>query len=54
MATTAEGVETSEQMDYVKAEGCTEMQGYYICPPSPAHEIERILSKHAREPATAA
>jgi EAL domain-containing protein (putative c-di-GMP-specific phosphodiesterase class I) len=41
MATTAEGVETSEQLEHVRAEGCTEMQGYFICPPSPASEIER-------------
>jgi diguanylate cyclase (GGDEF)-like protein/PAS domain S-box-containing protein len=54
MATTAEGVETKEQLNYVRAEGCTEMQGYYICPPSPAHEIVRLFSKRAGEPATAA
>jgi predicted signal transduction protein with EAL and GGDEF domain len=41
MATTAEGVETKDQQDRVRAEGCTEMQGYYICPPSPAEEIAR-------------
>jgi diguanylate cyclase (GGDEF)-like protein len=41
MATTAEGVETREQFDQVRAEGCTEIQGYYICRPSPAAEIER-------------
>lgn len=43
MATTAEGVETKEQLDHVRAQGCTEMQGYYICPPSPASEITRML-----------
>ena len=41
MATTAEGVETKEQLDRVRAEGCTEMQGFYICHPSPAKEIAR-------------
>ena len=36
IATTAEGVETKDQLDHVRAEGCTEMQGYYICHPSPS------------------
>ena len=54
MATTAEGVETQEQLEHVRAEGCTEMQGYYICRPSPAHEITRLLAGLARTPATAA
>jgi diguanylate cyclase (GGDEF)-like protein len=43
MATTAEGVETKEQLEHVRAEGCTEMQGYYICPPSPAGVIQRLI-----------
>lgn len=43
MATTAEGVETKEQLDKVRAEGCTEMQGYYISPPRPAREIARLI-----------
>jgi predicted signal transduction protein with EAL and GGDEF domain len=54
MATTAEGVETMEQMTHVRAEGCTEMQGYYICPPSPAEEIVRLLRPRPAEPASAA
>ena len=54
MATTAEGVETKEQMEQVRAEGCTEMQGYFICPPSPAGEIARLFSGQLRKPASAA
>jgi diguanylate cyclase (GGDEF)-like protein len=54
MATTAEGVETKEQLDYVRAEGCTEMQGYYICPPCPASEIEKLIARACRKPANAA
>ena len=54
MATTAEGVETKEQMDQVRAEGCTEMQGYYICRPSPAHEITRLFVQQGKLPASAA
>jgi predicted signal transduction protein with EAL and GGDEF domain len=48
MATTAEGVETEEQLERVRAEGCTEMQGYFICPPSPASEIERLIERECR------
>jgi diguanylate cyclase (GGDEF)-like protein len=39
MTTIAEGVETSEQLETVRAEGCTEMQGYLFSPPRPASEI---------------
>ncbi|HEY8565739.1 MAG TPA: PAS-domain containing protein [Beijerinckiaceae bacterium] len=39
MVTTAEGVETEEQLRRVEAEGCTEVQGYYFSPPRPAGEL---------------
>jgi diguanylate cyclase (GGDEF)-like protein len=45
METTAEGVETSEQRDTVRSEGCTEMQGFLFSRPRPAHEIEQLLSQ---------
>ena len=41
--TTAEGVETEEQLQKVRAEGCTEMQGYLFSPPRPIHEIVGLL-----------
>jgi predicted signal transduction protein with EAL and GGDEF domain len=44
MTTTAEGVETREQLDQMRAEGCTEAQGYYYGKPMPANEIARLLS----------
>ena len=43
MATTAEGVETEEQLKMIRAEGCTEMQGYLFSPPRPAAEIRQLL-----------
>jgi diguanylate cyclase (GGDEF)-like protein len=55
MATTAEGVETQEQRDTVKSEGCTEMQGYLFSKPLPAAEIERLYlapRRHANSMAT--
>ncbi len=39
----AQGVETWEQLELVRAEGCTEVQGYYFSPPVPADDIRRIL-----------
>ena len=43
METTAEGVETNEQLDTVKSEGCTEMQGFLFSRPLPANELEELL-----------
>jgi diguanylate cyclase (GGDEF)-like protein len=53
IVTTAEGVERKEQLDRVRAEGCTEMQGFYICRPSPAHQIAELLA-HSHAAANAA
>jgi EAL domain-containing protein (putative c-di-GMP-specific phosphodiesterase class I) len=44
IATTAEGVETREQLERVRAEGCTEVQGYLFSPPRPAAEIHDIIA----------
>ena len=40
---TAEGVETQEQLDAVRAEGCAEVQGFLLSEPIPAHEVERLF-----------
>jgi diguanylate cyclase (GGDEF)-like protein/PAS domain S-box-containing protein len=40
---TAEGVETQEQLDMIRAEGCSEMQGFLFSRPLPAEEIERTF-----------
>lgn len=37
--TTAEGVETIEQLDFVRECGCTAVQGYYFGKPCPAAEV---------------
>jgi diguanylate cyclase (GGDEF)-like protein/PAS domain S-box-containing protein len=54
MSTTAEGVETEEQMDQVRGEGCTEMQGFLFSRAVPADEITRLFLTDAHKPATAA
>jgi diguanylate cyclase (GGDEF)-like protein/PAS domain S-box-containing protein len=43
ISTTAEGVETGEQLAWLRKEGCTEMQGYYFSPPVPASKILPML-----------
>ncbi|MBC9878783.1 EAL domain-containing protein [Bradyrhizobium sp. INPA01-394B] len=41
--TTAEGVETAEQLDFVRECGCTAVQGYYFGKPCPAAEVGRTI-----------
>jgi diguanylate cyclase (GGDEF)-like protein len=47
MTTTAEGVETEEQMRCLNLEGCIEVQGYLYSKPVPAHEINDLLTSLA-------
>lgn len=42
----AEGVETQEQMVYLKEQQCDEVQGYYYSPPLPAEELENLYFKN--------
>ena len=44
ISTTAEGVETREQLERLRAEGCTEAQGFLFSPPRPATEITALLA----------
>jgi diguanylate cyclase (GGDEF)-like protein len=43
MTTIAEGVETEEQLEILRAEGCTQVQGHLFSPPKPAAEIKTLL-----------
>jgi diguanylate cyclase (GGDEF)-like protein len=45
MASTAEGVETVEQLARIRAEGYTEIQGFLVSKPLPAHEVTAMLRK---------
>ena len=45
MSTTAEGVETAEQLNSIRTEGCTEMQGFLFSRPLPAGEVAKLLVK---------
>ena len=41
--TTAEGVETAEQLEYLREQGCDEAQGYYFSRPQSAEHITPLL-----------
>lgn len=44
MQTIAEGVETAEQLDYLREQACDEAQGYYYSRPIPAAEMTKLLT----------
>jgi diguanylate cyclase (GGDEF)-like protein len=44
MTTTAEGVETEEQMRCLNLEGCVEVQGYLYSRPVPADDVAKLLA----------
>ena len=54
MTATAEGVETLEQLETVRAEGCGEVQGYYFSHPLPASELSRFYLSRRRMPTRSA
>lgn len=41
----AEGVETIEQLHFIKNNNCKYVQGYLFAKPMPASEVENILKK---------
>jgi diguanylate cyclase (GGDEF)-like protein len=45
MTTTAEGVETEEQMRRLNLEGCVEVQGYLYSKPVPACDLKELLAR---------
>jgi diguanylate cyclase (GGDEF)-like protein len=54
METTAEGVETEEQLDLIRAEGCTEVQGFYFSPARPVGELAHLLGSRVKDTSFAA
>lgn len=49
IATTAEGVETEDQLNRLRAEGCTELQGYLFGRPVPPLEMGNLLAAPDRQ-----
>ena len=54
ITTTAEGVETVDQLDWLRAEGCDQVQGYLFSPARPAADIEQLLFKFGQRASHAA
>ncbi len=44
----AEGVETIEQLEFLRSQQCDEIQGYYFCKPMAAEEIGKLLREKRR------
>jgi diguanylate cyclase (GGDEF)-like protein len=49
MTTTVEGVETVEQLEKVREEGITQVQGFLVSPPRPAAELEGLIRRQPKE-----
>jgi diguanylate cyclase (GGDEF)-like protein/PAS domain S-box-containing protein len=54
IATTAEGVETREQLEQLRAEGCTEVQGFLFSPARPASSVAALLVRFGKDAVKAA
>ena len=54
MTTTAEGVETAEELDFVRRSDCDSVQGYYFSPPLPFEELKVFISNFVPVSKTAA
>ncbi|MGY4237457.1 diguanylate cyclase (GGDEF)-like protein/PAS domain S-box-containing protein [Bradyrhizobium sp. USDA 4449] len=54
ITTTAEGVETEDQLDWLRAEGCNEVQGFLFSAARPAAEIARLLADFGERSSRAA
>jgi diguanylate cyclase (GGDEF)-like protein len=54
ISTTAEGVETMDQLDTLRAEGCTEVQGFLFSAARPADEVRALLEKFGERASCAA
>jgi diguanylate cyclase (GGDEF)-like protein len=48
LSVTAEGVEEQEQLDFYRAHGCDEFQGYLLAKPGSPDEITRMIEESAR------
>ena len=48
MATIAEGVETSDQLARIRAEGCTSVQGYLFSRPVPVGQVDALIAEFSK------
>jgi EAL domain-containing protein (putative c-di-GMP-specific phosphodiesterase class I) len=54
ITTTAEGVETVDQLDWLRDEGCNQVQGFLFSAARPAAEVEQLLFKFGQRASQAA
>jgi diguanylate cyclase (GGDEF)-like protein/PAS domain S-box-containing protein len=54
ITTTAEGVETRDQLDWLRAEGCNQVQGFLFSAAKPASELEELLQRFGARASKAA
>ncbi len=54
ITTTAEGVETNEQLDSLRAEGCNEVQGFLFSPAKPSAELGELFARFSEKASRAA
>jgi len=54
ITTIAEGVETIDQLDWLRAEGCNEVQGFLFSPAKPASEVAQLLTRFGTRASRAA
>ncbi len=54
ITTTAEGVETTDQLDWLRAEGCNEVQGFLFGAAKPAAEVAELLARSGAQVSQAA
>jgi EAL domain-containing protein (putative c-di-GMP-specific phosphodiesterase class I) len=54
MTATAEGVETKQQLELLRALGCAEMQGHLFSHAKPAAEIRQLFFSHRHKSAAVA
>ncbi len=54
ITTTAEGVETEEQLEQIRKEGITQIQGYLLSPPRAAEDLRQLMTPAKAQPAEAA
>ncbi|GAC1495901.1 MAG: EAL domain-containing protein [Bradyrhizobium sp.] len=54
ITTTAEGVETVDQLDWLRAEGCNEVQGFPFSAAKPAAEVAALLRRFGHRASQAA
>ena len=53
MQVVAEGVENEAQLEFLRAEGCDEIQGYLVSRPVPAEQLAELLAAREAPPAVA-